>query len=249
MSPSPVDGSRLLIVIPAWNEEGSLPTVLQEVGAAVPHAAVLVVNDSSSDRTSELARSAGVDVLDLPFNLGVGGAMRAGFRFAQLRRYDVVVQLDADGQHDPAEVPQLLAQLEDSASDIVIGARFAGRGDYQARGPRRWAMRLMSWTLSRITGARLTDATSGFKAIGPRAIALFAKDYPAEYLGDTVESLVLAARSGLVVSQTPVRMRPRTAGNPSHNPTRSVVYLARAVMALVVALTRPRTPVQKGGIA
>jgi glycosyltransferase involved in cell wall biosynthesis len=239
---------QVLIVLPAWNEEGALPGVLDEIRAELPGVGVLVVNDASTDRTSALARAAGVDVLDLPFNLGVGGAMRAGFRFARQHGYAVAVQLDADGQHDPAEVPRLLEALGGGAVDVVIGARFAGRGDYEVRGPRRWAMRLMSTVLSRITRSRLTDATSGFKACGPRAIDLFAEDYPAEYLGDTIESLVIGARAGLVVTQVGVGMRPRSAGVASHNPAKSLVFLVRAVVALLIALTRPRAHLREGDV-
>ncbi len=231
---------RVLLVLPAWNEQEALPGVLDEIRATLPGVGVLVVNDCSTDDTSRLAHAAGVEVLDLPLNLGVGGAMRAGYRFARDHGYEVAIQLDADGQHDPAEVPLLLEALRAGDVDVVIGARFAGRGDYEARGPRRWAMRLMSWVLSRITGARLTDATSGFKACGPRAVALYAVDYPAEYLGDTIESLVIGARAGLRVTQVPVRMRPRAAGNASHNPARSLVFLVRAT----VALTRPKMTVR-----
>ena len=234
---------RVLLVLPAWNEEEALPGVLAEIRVHMPDAGVLVVNDASTDRTSSIARAAGVDVLDLPINLGVGGAMRAGFRFAERNGYAIALQLDADGQHDPADAGSLVAELLSSGADVVIGARFAGRGDYRVRGPRRWAMRLLSWALSRITRAKLTDVTSGFKACGPRAVTLFARDYPAEYLGDTVEALVIGARAGLTVTQVPVQMRPRTAGVASHNPVKSVVFLARAMMALVVALTRPRADI------
>ena len=241
---------RVIVVIPARNEEECLPGVLAEVRAHLPRVGVVVVNDASTDGTSDVARAAGVDVLDLPINLGVGGAMRAGFRFARLHGYDVAVQIDADGQHDPAEVPRLLDALgpDGGGADVVIGARFAGRGDYQVRGPRRWAMRLMSRVLSWVTGARLTDATSGFKACGPRAVALFAVDYPAEYLGDTIESLVIGARAGLRVAQVPVHMRARAGGAASHSPVRSVVFLLRAVVALLVALTRPRAGRASGAV-
>ncbi|UZJ24571.1 glycosyltransferase family 2 protein [Rhodococcus antarcticus] len=235
--------STVLVVIPAWNEELALPAVLAEVAAALPEVDVLVVNDGSTDRTSAVAREAGVVVIDLPINLGVGGAMRAGFRYARTRGHQVVVQLDGDGQHDPLSVRDLLAELAATGSDVVIGARFAGAGSYEARGPRRAAMKVLSVVLSRLVGTRLTDTTSGFKASGPKAVALFARDYPAEYLGDTVESLVIAARAGLVVSQHPVAMRPRSAGTPSHSPVKATIFLFRAFAALAVAVTRPRSTV------
>lgn len=231
---------KVLVVVPAWNEQDALPSVLRELAAASTEADVLVVNDASSDATSRLARDGGATVLDLPFNLGVGGAMRLGYTYAVRAGYDVVVQLDADGQHDPAEIATLLTAMREQDADIVIGARFAGVGGYTARGPRRAAMRLLSATLSRIVGERLTDTTSGFKACGPRAVRLFATDYPAEYLGDTVEALVIAHRAGLRIVQTGVHMRPRAGGEPSHRPGKAAIFLARAVLALVVALMRPR---------
>lgn len=231
--------ARLLIIIPAWNEEESLPDVLIEVGQILPRATVLVVNDGSEDRTAQVACDAGAEVLDLPLNLGVGGAMRAGYRFAQRHHFAYAAQLDADGQHDPRELARMLEFSQSDGADIVIGARFAGRGDYKARGPRRWAMKFLAAVLSRVTRTRLTDPTSGLKLCDRRAIEVFANDYPAEYLGDTVEALVIAARSGLTVRQLPVEMRPRAGGTPSHSPLKSTVFLGRALLALFVALTRP----------
>lgn len=238
---------RLLIVMPAWNEQETVADTIAEIGGVLPGADILVVNDGSTDHTSEEARRAGGMVLDLPFNLGVGGAMRAGYVFARERGYDVAVQVDADGQHDPAEVGSLVALLRTEGADVVIGARFAGVGQYAARGPRRWAMRLLAAVLSRTTRTKLTDTTSGFKACGPRAIDLFSVDYPAEYLGDTVEALVIGARAGLRIRQVGVRMRPRAGGRPSHNPIKAAGFLLRAMLALVVALTRPGPRASGGG--
>lgn len=229
------------MVLPAWNEQEALPAVLDELLDVLPWVDVLVVNDGSTDRTSEVARRGRTLVLDLPINLGVGGAMRAGYKYARTKGYDVAVQLDADGQHDPREVPKLLETMREEAADVVIGARFAGEGTYSVKGPRRWAMRLLSTVLSRVAGTRLTDTTSGFKAANRRAIALFAHEYPAEYLGDTIESLVISARSGLRVRQVAVAMRPRAGGTPSHNPAKAALFLARAFLALLIALTRPVT--------
>lgn len=232
---------RLLVVVPAWNEEAVLPHVLDEL-SCVPDADVLVVNDGSTDATAAVARAhPRAMLLDLPMNLGVGGAMRAGFRFAQRNGYDRVVQLDADGQHNPADIARVVALLDDGA-DVAIGARFAGEGDYRVRGPRRWAMGLLSTVLSRTAATRLTDTTSGFRGANARAIALFARDYPAEYLGDTVESLVIACRAGLRIRQVPVTMRARAGGSPSHSPVKAAIFLGRAVLALVVALSRPMAP-------
>jgi glycosyltransferase involved in cell wall biosynthesis len=234
-----VPPKRLLVVVPAYNEEASIKSVLVDICAVVPGAGVLVVDDGSTDRTREIALAQGVKVLSLPFNLGVGGAMRAGFRFAARNGYSPVIQVDADGQHDPKEIPTLIGELADA--DIVIGARFAGTGAYPVRGPRRWAMQTLAFYLSRLTGSRLTDATSGFRASGPRAVELFARHYPAEYLGDTVESLVIAALAGLRVTQVPVTMRARSAGRPSQTPFKAIVYLLRACLALAMARMRWRS--------
>lgn len=234
---------QTLIVVPAFNEEASVGATVNEILTSLPGAACLVVDDGSSDRTAIVAQEAGATVAVLPFNLGVGGAMRFGFKYAISHGFRNVIQIDADGQHDPSNVPQLLVELEHA--DLAIGARFAGSGNYQVRGPRRWAMRVLSWTLSRTARTKLTDTTSGFKASGPKAVALFASNYPAEYLGDTIEALVIAARAGCVIVQTPVTMRPRTAGVPSHNPMKAATYLGRVFLALGFALFRPIAPSER----
>lgn len=228
---------RTLVVMPALNESASIASVIAEVRAALPDVGILVVDDGSRDGTALVSRKAGATVAQLPYNLGVGGAMRLGFKFALENGYDNVVQIDSDGQHDPAGVSSMLDQLD--VADIVIGARFAGVGTYRVRGPRMWAMKLLSSTLSRAAKTRLTDTTSGFKASGPRAVRLFAEHYPAEYLGDTIEALVIAVRNGCRVVQVPVAMRERAGGTPSHNPMKAAVYLGRAVFALLFAFTRP----------
>jgi glycosyltransferase involved in cell wall biosynthesis len=234
---------KTVVVMPAFNEAESVAAVVAEVRATVPQSVCLVVSDGSTDATADVARQAGATVLELPFNLGVGGAMRAGFRYARANGYDYVVQVDADGQHNPADVPALIRALQDV--DIAIGARFAGEGEYRVRGPRSWAMKLLAATMSRIAGTRLTDTTSGFRGAGPRALALFADHYPSEYLGDTVESLVLALRAGATVRQVPVAMRVRSAGMPSQNALRSTIYLVRACLALVIALTARPFPLER----
>lgn len=224
-------------MMPALNEMASVAQVIEDVKCALPDAGILVVDDGSTDQTALVARIAGARVLSLPFNLGVGGAMRLGFRYARDNGFKSVVQIDADGQHDPACVPKILSELSDF--DLVIGARFAGKGDYTVKGPRKWAMRVLSIILSKVTNTRLTDTTSGLKANGPRAIELFAVQYPAEYLGDTIEALVIASRAGLRITQVPVEMMERTGGTPSHNPIRSAFQLGRATLALFFALIRP----------
>lgn len=232
-----VQPSRVLVIVPAWNEQACVGATVREIQQHVPGADLLVVDDGSGDLTAEEAARAGAMVLQLPFNLGVGGAMRAGYRWAYAEGYDVAVQIDADGQHDPTYVAPVVEAL--AHSDIVIGARFTSKQDpYQVRGPRRWAMFLLAAVLSRLAGTPLTDVTSGFRACNRRAMLVFAQHYPAEYLGDTVESLVIARRMKCRISQVPVTMRPRAAGQPSASPVKAALFLGRAVVALCLALVR-----------
>lgn len=243
--PSP-QADSLLVIVPAWNEEETLPAVIREIRDCAPWADVLVVSDGSTDATVRSATVTGTKVLDLPLNLGVGGAMRAGYKYALRHGYSYAVQVDADGQHNPNDLSRLLEAAKDLGADVVIGARFAGRGEYRVRGPRKWSMKLLSVVLSRVNRTKLTDTTSGFKLSNRRAITVFSSNYPAEYLGDTVEALVIAARSGLVVRQVGVEMRERAGGTPSHSPVKAAVFLGRAALALLIALTRPSSGDRNG---
>lgn len=228
--------------MPAWNEQDAIGSTIHDVTSTLG-VDVLVVDDGSIDHTAREAMRAGAVVCSLPYNLGVGGAMRTGYRYALRHGYDTVVQIDADGQHDPRYLPHLLEALrtrdDQPGADLVIGARFAGEGaDYQVSWVRRMAMRMLAGTLSRLAGTRLTDVTSGFRVANRRAVEVFASHYPAEYLGDTVESMVIALRAGCSVTQVAVEMRPRQGGVPSQTPFKAALFLGRAVMALALALIR-----------
>jgi glycosyltransferase involved in cell wall biosynthesis len=231
--------ARVLVIMPAWNESEAVGNTVREVLNTDSRYDVLVVNDGSTDNTAAVATSAGATVLNLPFNLGVGGAMRAGFKYARRCGYSQVIQVDSDGQHDPRSIDEVLAGL--AQADISIGARFADRGDYKVTGPRKWAMQLLAKVISSLAKTHLTDVTSGFRAANERAMNQYLDHYPAEYLGDTIDSLVVAIRSGCTVTQVPVEMRARQGGKPSHNPTKAAIYLGRSVFALLFALTRKRS--------
>lgn len=205
--------------------------VIMKVRSHQPGVDILVVDDGSTDQTAARARDSGATVISLPFNVGVGGAMRTAFLFAKREGYEAIVQVDADGQHDPADLQRLLDGL--SEADIVVGTRFHPESTYFVGGPRRWAMVLLSKALSSMNKGTISDPTSGFRSAGPRAISLFALEYPADYLGDTVGSLAIAIRRGLVVHETPVTMYFRQFGRPSKNAVWSALYLGRATLAIV----------------
>ena len=228
-----------LIAIPAWNEEGSIAGVIAKVQEHLPTADILVVNDGSTDSTARVAAGAGATVVSLPFNVGVGGAMRTAFLYAKREGYRALVQVDADGQHDPADLDKLLAGLNEA--DIVVGTRFHPDSMYFIGGPRRWAMVLLSKALSAMAKTQISDSTSGFRSAGPRAIDLFAVNYPADYLGDTVGSLSIAIRNGLVIREAPVTMYFRAVGRPSKNALWSALYLGRATLALMATLLARRS--------
>lgn len=224
--------------MPAYNESASIALVLAEVLVSLPHADVLVVDDGSSDGTQSIARQFPVSVARHPFNIGVGGAMRTGFQYAVSRGYDVVVQIDADGQHTAAQADRLIEALD--AVDIAIGSRFSTGAQYDVHPIRGISMRLVAGLMSRVVGHRLTDSTSGFRAFSKPAIELFAQHYPCEYLGDTVESLVLARRSGLSVGEVGVVMRARLGGRPSQGTVASIGYAGRAVATVFLGLVRAK---------
>lgn len=230
---------RVLAIVPAFNEERSLPSVLAGLRRAAPGVDVCVVDDGSSDGTGALARSLGATVLALPVNVGIGGAVQAGYRWARDQGYDVAVQVDGDGQHDAGFLPALVAEVAGGGSDLVVGSRFAGprvEGAFRSTWSRRVGIRYLSAMLRLRCGARVSDPTSGFRAAGRRAIELFARSYPPDY--PEPESIAVAARAGLRVNEIPVRMSERLHGESSIGLGRSFYYLVKVSMALVLLPTR-----------
>jgi glycosyltransferase involved in cell wall biosynthesis len=215
-----------LVVIPAHNEDGSVGMVVEGVRELGLRS--LVVDDGSTDATALVARAAGATVLTLPVNLGVGAALRTGFRYAIANGFKRVIQLDADLQHPPEAIP-LLVEAADRGADLVIGSRFGSGYD---PGRRMLAMRLLSIVVSRRIGVRITDPTSGFKVVNEPLLSEFARSYPAEYLGDTVEALLQAGAFGASVVEVPVPMQPRQFG--AATTTRQAAgHFARVLLAIV----------------
>ncbi len=235
-----VEKSRICVVIPAFNEAGSVARVIQRAHSAIPEALVVVVNDGSNDDTAVRALRAGATVITLPVNLGIGGAVQAGYLYALRHGFDIAIQVDGDDQHDPAEIARLLDPIRSGRVEMTVGSRWLGRGDYVAPAGRRFAMRLLATLVRWRTGGTFTDTTSGFRAVGAQGIALFARTYPTDF--PEVESLVLASRNGLRVEEVPVRMTPRRHGRSSIAGIRSAYYMVRVTVALVVGSLNRKDP-------
>ncbi|MGZ4256150.1 MAG: glycosyltransferase family 2 protein [Gaiellaceae bacterium] len=228
-----------LAIVPALNEESSVAAVVGEIRAADPEFDIVVVDDGSTDRTAGIAEAEGVAVIRLPFNLGIGGAVQTGYQYARDNGFDVAVQVDGDGQHDPREISGLLAPLLEDRADMVVGTRFAAGGGYRGTRLRRVGIRIFAGVVSILVRARVTDTTSGFRAVNRRTICLFAIDYPHDY--PEVEATVLAVRHGLRVVEVPVQMRVRESGSSSITALRSVYYMVKVLLALFIGLFRRYT--------
>jgi glycosyltransferase involved in cell wall biosynthesis len=228
---------RVVAIVPAYNEARNLPRLAEALRARGPACDVCVVDDGSSDATAGVARSLGWTVLRLPVNLGIGGAVQAGYLWAWEHDYDVAVQIDGDGQHDPAYLDALLAPLRAGSADVVIGSRFLSDGGFRSTAVRRVGIRYLAWFLRLRCRARVTDPTSGFRAASRDAIELFARYYPSDY--PEPEAIALARRAGLRVTEVPVRMFERAHGASSITAARSLYYFVKVSLALV--LLPPRT--------
>lgn len=225
----------VLVVVPAFNEAGSVGEVVRGLRRAGLDC--VVVDDGSRDDTARVARAAGAKVLQLPVNLGVGGALRCGFRFAVARGYRRVVQCDADGQHPPEEIRNLLEVQARERAHLVIGSRFVdGAPEYAVGRARRRIMRVLSAIIRRSTGVVLHDTTSGFRCIAEPLLGEFAASYPVHFLGDTFEAALVAARSRYRIVETPIRILPRQAGEASAKPWAAVRFILRAVIATTAGL-------------
>jgi glycosyltransferase involved in cell wall biosynthesis len=236
----PLAAVRRIAIVPALNEELSIGGLLAELRTLDPGLAVVVVSDGSTDRTAEVAAEGGAHVVRLPFNLGIGGAVQTGFRYAFEHGYELAVRLDGDGQHDPAELGAVVGPVAAGEADIAIGSRFMGRGGYRSSAARRVGISVLARVVSWITRSHLTDTTSGFQALNRRGIALYAAELPHDY--PEVEGLVTAIRHGLRIVEVPVTMRERTHGSSSIGALASVYYMIKVLLAVFVDLFRRKVP-------
>jgi len=233
---------RILVMIPCLNEEDSVGRVIRNVKEAVPNADILVIDDGSTDATVELARGNHAVVASLPYNLGIGSAMQTGFLYARDHGYDIAVQVDGDGQHNPTEVSDLLSALESTDADVVIGSRYIEDRGYITPVPRRAGIVLLAGLISLIVRKKYSDPTSGFRASNRRAIYYCAIDYPFDY--PEPEAVVTLTRAGLNLIEIPVTMNPRYGGQSSITPLRSAYYMVKVILAILVSLLRAQIPAE-----
>jgi glycosyltransferase involved in cell wall biosynthesis len=226
----------VIVIIPAFNEEASIGPLLRELRETAPNLPAVVICDGSTDRTAEFARAAGATVLDLPCNLGVGGAVQAGFQYALAAGARLCVRIDGDGQHPPAEIPKLLDAAARSSADLIIGSRFSSQGLHTSSIFRFFGIKLLALFLSIICRKRVTDPTSGFWAVKRPLLHYFAREYPVDY--PEPEAIALLRRQGYSFDETPVAFRSRTAGRSTIQGWGTVYYAVKVGLALVVDRVR-----------
>jgi hypothetical protein len=239
-SASPLATVKRVAIVPAFNEERNLGRVLDELRALDPGLELVVVSDGSTDRTADVAAAHGAHVVSLPFNLGIGGAVQTGFRFAWEQGYELAVRLDGDGQHDASQLPVVVAPVVGGEVDICIGSRFIGAGAYRSTAARRIGIRILARVVSAIAHQGVTDPTSGFQALNRRGIALYAAQLPRDY--PEVEGLVMAFRHRLRIVEAPVTMREREHGRSSIGALASIYYMTKVLLAIFVDLFRRVAP-------
>ncbi|MBU5448995.1 glycosyltransferase family 2 protein [Acetivibrio sp. MSJd-27] len=223
---------KSMVVIPAYNEEKSIYKVVKRVQNCGMKIDVVVVNDGSEDRTSEEARRAGAIVINLPLNVGIGGAVQTGYLYAVYHGYDAVVQIDGDGQHDPVDLPNLLSKLQNGEADMVIGSRFVEKSDYKPSFFRKLGILFFSKLISLLTGEKFTDTTSGYRAVNRKVMELFAKYYPSDY--PEPETIVYLKRHGMKIKEIPTLMNERKTGKSSITPLKSVYYMIKVTFCLLL---------------
>lgn len=224
--------NEVLIIIPAYNEAGNIEKVVDHIIADYPQYDYIVVNDGSQDDTREICRKRGYQYLNLSINLGIGGAVQTGYRYAKDKGYEVAVQIDGDGQHDIAYLERMLPYLRSGEADIVIGSRFVEKQGFQSSAARRMGIRILSGLIYLCTGCHIKDVTSGFRAVNQKFIKIYAENYPNDY--PEPEAIVSAVMHGGVIKECPVVMRERESGTSSINLVKSIYYMIKVTLAILI---------------
>ena len=228
---------KILVIIPAFDEEGQIATVVQRVKREIPGAIVLVVNDGSSDQTEARALAAGARVLSHPFNMGYGITLQTGYKYALKYGFQYILQMDGDGQHDPRYLPFLLQELTEDRADVVIGSRFLGEGDYQTAWMRQIGIYLFRFVASYLCGQKITDPTSGYQGLSHRAVEFCTRDcFPGDY--PDADVLVMLHRAGLLIREVPVHMHPNLQGRSMHSGLKPLYYIYKMLLSITLNLCR-----------
>lgn len=223
---------KTLIIIPAYNEEGAIVETIRNLEKNGKEVDYVIINDCSKDKTLEICRKNNFNVINLPVNLGIGGAVQTGYRYAYENDYDVAIQMDADGQHDPKYIPELVAKIEEG-NDLVIGSRFLEKEGFQSTFIRRMGINLYSWIIKVFTGKQVKDTTSGYRAAGKKIIKIFARSYPVDY--PEPETNALIAKNNFKIVEVPMKMKERDSGASSITPIKSIYYAVKVGLAVMLA--------------
>lgn len=227
---------KKLIIIPAFNEEANIEKTVTSIQKDAKEFDYVIINDCSTDRTGKICEQKGYNVVNLPINLGIGGAVQTGYKYAYENGYDVAVQVDGDGQHDPEFLNKMAEYIEENKVDMVIGSRFIEKKGFQSSVARRMGIKFFSTLIKVLTGAVITDPTSGLRMVGRNVMEIFAKDYPRDY--PEPESVVAVLRKNLVVKEIPVIMHEREGGVSSISPKKSIYYMIKVTLAILIERIR-----------
>lgn len=227
---------RKLVIIPAYNEQGGIVKTVRDVREYAPDFDYVIINDCSTDHTLEICRESGFSVVNLPVNLGIGGGVQTGYVYAFRNGYDLAVQFDGDGQHNARYLNEMAEKLEKEHLDMVIGSRYIKKEGFQSTGLRRMGIKYFTWLIKLVTGKKITDPTSGMRMVNRDVMELYAKNYPKDY--PEPESVVTILKKGKQVEEMPVKMNAREEGVSSISPKKSIYYMIKVSLAILIAALR-----------
>ena len=227
-----MESKKPLIIIPAYKEEANIEFVADNIINNYPQYDYIIVNDGSKDNTAKICRERNYNFCDLPINLGIGGAVQTGYKYAERNGYDIAVQIDGDGQHDVSQLEKVIAPIQSGEADVVIGSRFIAKAGFQSSKARRAGIKFLSGLIHICTGKKVFDVTSGYRAVNSRFIHIYAENYPNDY--PEPEALVVAAINGGKVKEVPIIMNERKSGTSSIRAWKSVYYMIKVTLAIII---------------